>query len=184
MFLNKNRDNLLCHSEGCVIPVVLNMQDFIFIIAVQDCGSWTVAYKAAFFVESGKPVLTCTWAAQCSYKSPLKTRISHYCLQPQLDSGRACPTERNRHDSPPQTNTHTKAHSFTLSCMLVCYCGRDILSGYGGSVEKVVHLRSWSQGKICLKCVGLGFQSQLCFSGIQNILTWPLLLFSVPTMWQ
>lgn len=40
--------NAVCHSLSS------EHAGFRFTIAVQDCGSWTVAYKSAFFVESGR----------------------------------------------------------------------------------------------------------------------------------
>ncbi len=47
-----------------------------------------------------------------------------------------------------QTHTHTKAHcpahTFTFTAVTAARSG--ILSVYGGSVEKVVHLGSWSLG--------------------------------------
>lgn len=53
--------------------------------------------------------------------------------------------------------THSLKHTVPLtpSCFYACWfvtvvCS-DILSAYGGSVEELVFLGSWSLGKICLK---------------------------------
>lgn len=76
----------------CVVYFLSSGQGFIRIIAVQVCGQLHTKqlFQCVCIVRRA-----CADPHMSSHKSLLKTRISHYCLQAQLDRGRAWFSERH-----------------------------------------------------------------------------------------